>query len=221
MRILLLILSITFFIACNNVSKVDVVVSPPENPQIHNIKLLDSLGTVTISLPTRYDTNFSWTHYSDCGSPCNKIKYRFQPKGLPINKESGWMWNEQKDSIQSFTIVHSGYLYPLHQNPDTSLLANLHWNRKQGLIMQASTYKIKSDTIEKIGNHYFSIFIIDLYDSVKNLYSKKLLAATYIGNNGVEFNFELLTKQKDSLKDKFLENSRYFLRTARINNGCN
>jgi hypothetical protein len=215
MRIFLLILSITFFIACNNISKVDVVIPPPEKFQIHTIKLADSLGIVTMSLPLRYDTNFSWTHHSDCGSSCDRVKYRFQPKYLPINEESGWMWFDLKDSIDRFTIIHSGY-FPFHNNLDSIYFTKLHQSEKENL--KQDTYKIKSDTIEKIGDHYFSIFVIDLYDSSKSLYSRKLLAQTSVRGNQVKFNFELLTKQKDSLKDKFLENSRYFLRTIRISN---
>ncbi|WP_462219169.1 hypothetical protein [Ferruginibacter sp.] len=217
MRFFLFILLIIFFIACNNISKVDVIITPPEKSKTNIIKLADSLGTVTISLPSRYDTNFSWTHHSDCGSPCDKIKYRFQPKSFPINKESGWMWFDLKDSIESFTISHSGY-FPFHADYDSALFLHLHQHKKASLLVSPDTYKIYSDTIEKIGGRYYSIFLIDLYDTAKYQYSKKILAATSVKGNGVEFNFELLTKQKDSLKDIFLENSRYFLRTVRINN---
>ena len=189
MRVFLFILFITILIACNNILKVDVPVPPPEKPQKHTIKLIDSFGSVTIQLPARYDTNFSWTHFSDCGSLCDRIKYRFQPKFLPINKESGWMWFDLKDSIESFTIVHSGYFYSFHQKPDTSHFWKIHEQQKESLIKHPDSYKIKSDTIEKIDNHNFSIFTIDLYDSVKLLYTKKVIASTYIKSNAVEFNF--------------------------------
>jgi hypothetical protein len=76
MKIFFLILSITFFIACNHSDKVETIVVPPENSQIRTIKLADSLGALTISLPSRYDTSFSWTHHSDCGPSCDEIKYR-------------------------------------------------------------------------------------------------------------------------------------------------
>jgi hypothetical protein len=128
------------------------------------------------------------------------------------------MWFDLKDSIERFTISHSGY-FPFHDNFDSANFLKSHQYQKESMKEDAATYKIKSDTIEKIGDRLFSIFIIDLYDSVKSQYSRKVLAATSIKGNVVEFNFELLTKQKDSLKDNFLENSRYFLRTVRISNG--
>lgn len=219
MRVFLFIPMICFFISCNNASRIERIISAPENSQIHIIKLADSLGSVTLSIPSRYDTNFLWTHYSDCGSQCEKIKYRFQPKSLPINKESGWLWFDLKDSVERFTIIHSGYFYPFRNNFDSIIFLNLHEKIKADMLLSPDTYTIKSDTIERIGGHYFSIFMVDLFDSVKSLYSKKVLAATMIKGNSVEFNFELLTKQNDSLKDNFLENSRYFLRTVRISNG--
>jgi hypothetical protein len=219
MRIFILILSVIFLIACNSALKVNVITpTPPENSKTQTIQLIDSLGIVTMSLPMRYDTSFSWTHHSDCGKPCDRIKYRFQPKSLPINEESGWMWFDLKDSIERFTIIHSGY-FPFHDNFDSVNFKKLHQYQKENLKQDPDTYKIKSDTIEKIGDHYFSIFVIDLYDSVKVQYTRKLLAETSIRGNQVKFNFELLTKQKDSLKNNFLENSRYFLKTVRINNG--
>ncbi|MGC4101052.1 hypothetical protein [Ferruginibacter sp.] len=219
MKMLLSITTILLFISCNNFSKTEnTTIQPPEKSKINVIKLADSFGTVSISLPLRYDTNFSWTHHSDCGSPCDKIKYRFQPKSLPIIEENGWMWSDLKDSIERFTIVHSAYVYPFNPNSDTAYLRKQHAKKKAELLIEANSYKIKSDTIEKIDDYYFSIFLIDLYDSTKLQYSKKVLAGTYIKNNSVEFNFELLTKQKDSLKDKFLDNSLYFLKTIRIEN---
>jgi hypothetical protein len=217
MRIFFLILLLSFFLACTNVSKVPDILPPPENSKTQIIKLVDSLGSITISLPSRYDTNFSWTHHSDCGSSCDKIKYRFQPRSLPINRESGWMWYDAKDSVERFTVIHYFAYTPQENSFNSAYFLNFHLVRKAEMVTNPTTYKIKSDTIEKINGRYFSIFDIDLYDSMDNLYSKKLLAATVLKNRFVEINFEFLTKQEDSSKSNFLDNSRYFLRTVRIN----
>src|SRR5579863_5725161 len=93
-----------------------------------SVKLVDSLGKVTITLPLRYDTSFSWTDYSDCGKPCDKIKYRLQPKTLRIKKETGmYMRRKPKDSIERFTISHAGY-FPFHDSTDsTDILRDLDW----------------------------------------------------------------------------------------------
>ena len=219
MKTLLSIISVLIFATCNESSKVDTIQLPPENSKIVVIKLADSLGNVTMTLPIRYDTSFTWTHYSDCGKPCEKIKYRSQPKTLPITKESGWIWlGEPKDSIERFTIVHSGY-FPFHDKDDTSFIFKVHEHRKADIIQSPDTYKIKSDTVEKIGDRYFSIIAVDLYDTTNRQFSKKLLAVTSIKGNGIEFKFELLTKQNDSVTQKFIDNSIYFLRTIRLSNG--
>lgn len=219
MRPLLFIILLLIFAACNDSSKVDTVRLPPESSKIVVTKLLDSLGNVTITLPMRYDTSFSWTHHSDCGKPCDRIKYRSQPKTLRITKESGWIWlGEPKDSIERFTIIHSGY-FPFHDNNDTAFIFKFHQHQKENVIQDPDTYKIKSDTVEKIGDRYFSIIVVDLYDTAKAQYSKKLLAATTIKSNIIYFDFELLTKQKGHATDKFIDNSKYYLRTIQLSNG--
>ena len=80
---------------------------------------------------------------------------------------------------------------------------------------------IKSDTIEKIGDRYFSIIVIDKFDSAKAEYSKKLLSTTTIKTGTIDFNFELATRQKDSLTDNFINDAKYYLRTIRVSNGNN
>jgi hypothetical protein len=219
MKTLLKIILLLIFAACNESKKVDTVHLPLENSKTVVIKLVDSLGDVTITLPTRYDTSFSWTHYSDCGKPCNKIKYRSQPKKLRIKKESGWLTlGEPKDSIERFTIIHSGN-FPFFENNDTSFIFNFHQRQKAYIIQDPETYTIKSDTVERIGDRYFSIITIDLFDTTKEQYSKKLLAATSLKSNIICFDFELLTKEKGAITDNFIQNSKYYLRTVRLSNG--
>lgn len=204
-------------VACNNRSEVTVTQSPTEDFTACEIKLADSLGTVNINLPARYDTSFTWIHYSDCGKPCDNIKYRFQPAMLKIVKESGWIWeNSPKDSIERFTIFHSGY-FPFGNKNDSLIISSYHGLRKKNINQEPFNYPIKSDTIEKIGNHFFSIITMDAYDSTFGLHAKKLLATTNIKNNPVYFDFELLTKQAGAtITENFLHNAYAYLRSIRI-----
>lgn len=219
MKTILPVISFWIITSCNYYYQGDTIHLPPEKSSIKVIKLVDSLGSITFSIPIRYDTTFIWTQYSDCGKPCDKIKYRLQPKSLKITRESGFYWKgEPKDSIERFTIVHSGY-FPFHDNTDSSSIFQLHLVKKQSIVNDPDTYKIRSDTVEKIGDRYYSIIVIDLYDTLKNQYSKKLLASTTIKGNIVDFRYELLTKRKDSLANNFINNSKYYLRTLRISNG--
>lgn len=216
MKAFFAILSILLFAACKNRPSPLPVTLPPESSTTITVKLVDSLGNVTVTLPVRYDTSFSWTHHSDCGKSCDKIKYRFQPKALRISKESGWIWlNEPKDSIERFTIVHSGD-FPFHDITDTSFILKYHEIEKEELVQNPATHKIASDTVEKIGDRYYSIFTIDLYDTAKHQYTKKLLAATTIKSNDIHFNFELLTKRKDSATNNFIRNSMYYLKSIHL-----
>jgi hypothetical protein len=219
MKTLLSIILFFLFAGCNDNSKIDTIQLASENSIIVTLKLVDSLGNIRVTLPKRYDTSFTWTDHSDCGKPCDKIKYRFQPKMLKISKESGWIWPEQpKDSVEKFTIVHSGY-FPFHDDTDSNFIFKVHQRRKSDMVKNSDTYKIKSDTVEIIGDRYFSIVVIELFDSTKSQYSKKVLAATTIKSNPIEFRFELLTKQNNKQTTDFVNNSMYFVRTIRISNG--
>jgi hypothetical protein len=219
MRYTTLILSILFFTACNYSKPVKQQNKLPENSKAVTTKLLDSLGSVTFSIPNKYDTFFQWANWSDCGKPCAKEEYRFQSKHLPITKESGWMWlGEPKDSIEHFTILHSGW-FPFHNNLDTNYIEVLHQHRKQQILSDPEMYKIKFDTIEKINDRYFSIVVIDIYDTLKAVYSKKVSGVSTIKSNAIELKYELLTKKNDSINQNFIENSMILLRTIKLSNG--
>jgi hypothetical protein len=123
-----------FFLSCNNKIDKKGHYQFPENSKNVQLQLIDSLGVITLSVPIRYDTNFSWIHYSDCGKPCDEQKYRYQPSILRITKESGWIWlGEPKDSVESFTISHKRH-FPFNDG-DTSRNIVRHNHIKTQLVL--------------------------------------------------------------------------------------
>ena len=198
-------------------------ITPPEASKKQVVNLAGGLGTVTVSLPERYDTSFTWIHYSDCGAPCEKRKYRFQPKVLPVNLENGYFYKTLVDSVDQFTIVHNPYIAAedSDKTDNRDFIISFHDHKKFDIIHDPRLRMIKSDTIEKIGDRYFSIIVIDMFDSAKKVYSKKLLSTTTIKRGTIDFNFELATRQKDSLTNNFIDNAKYYLRTIHISDGNN
>jgi hypothetical protein len=187
----------------------------PASSKTVDVQLIDTLGTVTLSIPVRYDTSFSWIDHSDCGKPCDMQKYRFQPKSLKITKESGWIWlGEPKDSIERLTISHSGY-FPFH-NGDTAKNLVQHNHIKAELVSDPANPPIVFDTIERIGDRYYSIIEMERSDTVQ---SKRVLAATTIKGNLIKFQYDLLTKKKDSIETNFIKNSIDLIRTIRVSKG--
>ena len=131
-RLFIIAISI-IMVSCNDTYKDGSLQALSEDSKSVQLKLIDSLGTITLSIPLRYDTSFSWVHRSDCGKPCDEQKYRFQPKILPITKESGWGWlGELKDSIGRLTISHIGY-FPFHDG-DTAKNLVRHSHLKEELL---------------------------------------------------------------------------------------
>ena len=222
MRSISTIVIFLFLSSCKSgTTKSDRIELLSKNSRPQTFKLVDSLGTVTINVSNRYDSFFQWTNTSDCGKPCDHEQYRFQPKYLPVFKESGFYYDTPAniyDSTEQFTIVHSGY-FPFHDGADSSFIYNINYHQKQNLLNRPATYKIASDTVQKINGRYFSIITIDLFDSIKKIYSKRVIGSTTIKGNGIEFNYELLTKKQDSITSNFIKNSVELLKTVRLSNG--
>lgn len=223
MKNIFLIFTFLFFISCQSEnSKKNQLELLPENSKLHSLNLVDSLGAVSINLPNRYDTFFQWTNTSDCGKGCEKKQYRFQPKYLPVFKESGFYYRMPSniaDSIEQFTIIHSGH-FPFYEGPDSSMIYKINAFKKQNLLVSADTYKITQDTVQRINDRYFSIITIDLFESVKKIYSKKIIGTTTIKGNEIEFRFELLTKKHDSIELNFLKNSIDLMKTLKLSKGA-
>jgi len=218
MRRLLSLITLFLIVACNHTSKVEEFLQPPQNSKKIQLTLIDSLGNVTLSIPTRYDTTFSWTHTSDCGKLCDRIKYRFQPKTLPIFKEWGFYWETPKDSIEQLTVYHSGE-YPFKYPFDSTLIFRHHKGEKNGILYDSLYKKIRLDTIQKIGDRYFSILGVEVYDKKATTISKILMGATTIKMNVIHFDFELLTSKQDSISTNFIQNSKRLLETIHLSNG--
>jgi hypothetical protein len=214
-----LLFFILLVIACNNVTE-NKTASPAfaEDVKKQTVELEDNLGVVSMFLPVRYDTTFTWVQYSDCGRPCEKRMYRFQPKKLPVYADSRLMHRKLNDSIDQFTILHNPYIERgVTDNPDNQIfITSFHDHKKFEITHDPALREIKSDSIEKIGDRYFSVIVVDLYDSSKRQYTKKLLATTTLKSGTIDFNFELLTSQKNSLTEMFLNNSISYIETIRI-----
>lgn len=187
-----------------------------ENSKSTTTILRDSLGTLSFYIPVRFDTSFTWTNISDCGKPCNHEQYRYQPNVLPIYKESGFYYEIPDIAIDQFTIIHSGY-FPFHEG-DTSKNIGRHENFKSRLSSTPFNGTIASDTVEKIGDRYFSIVCMNGFDKKKQKHFAKVAALTTIKSNEVEFHYDIRTRDTVNLKE-FNESSIRFIRTIRISNG--
>jgi hypothetical protein len=202
---------IVLVLACKNDPQPSLVELPPEESQIIMVKLEDSLGTVSITLPKRYDTSFQWTHYSDCNG-CEQWKYRFQSSSLPIYKESGFYWDVLEDSVENLTIVHSPSLHRRHHSD--SVIFYFHNEEKIGP-NQAPDTTIIFDTLMKISDGYFSVVGREEH-SMDSIIFKQLKTQTFIGGTKVQLIFELKAKNRDPQTDNFLSNSFYYIKQISI-----
>ena len=213
---LFIVIACIFFASCKETSGKGAGLLVPPKSKIVQVELIDTLGTVILAVPDRYDTSFEWIDHSDCGKACDQQKYRYQPSGLRITKESGFVWlGEPKDSVDRLTISHSGY-FPFH-NGDTAKDFAGHEHLKSQLTSDPSNPPIIFDTIEKINDRYYSIFAMRRSDTIR---SEKVLAVTTIKGNLIRFQYDLLTKKVDSVETNFIKNSLDLIRTIQINKGA-
>jgi hypothetical protein len=213
MKHLLSIITLVSFIACKDKLKNENIhQGVPKNSTTVQLQLIDTLGTITFSVPIRYDTNFSWVRNSDCGKPCEEQEYRFQPKVFPITKESGWtLSGSSKDSVDRLTISHTRY-FSFH-NGDTAKNFVRHNHIKEELMSNPENPPIVSDTIQKINDKYYSIIVMEKSDTFQ---SKKIVGVTSINGNEVRFQYELVTKKNDSISINFINNTINLIKTIRI-----
>ena len=80
------------------------------------VDLKDTLGLISLEIPTRLDTFYKWHNTSDC-LPCGWMQYRFADKKYPQLAESGWM-PTIVDSVYQLDIWHK----PIKEAPDSITL---------------------------------------------------------------------------------------------------
>jgi len=64
------------------------------------------MGMMSMYIPERYDTAYSWYDESDCTS-CGKMRCRFQSSSYQIEKESGFIYISKIDSADRMTITYN------------------------------------------------------------------------------------------------------------------
>jgi hypothetical protein len=172
------------------------------------INFNDSIGSLAVSVPDRYDTFFKWTQYSDC-SLCGTVRYRFQRKSLPIFKESGWYWKDREDSVDQLTLIHLQYL--IHS--DSMSNERMKYEHAK-LVYEAKIDPVVfhgqrfTDTLMLINKKPFSFISSEKFDSASEIYSKAYWSATLVKGNLTQFQFTLITKTNDSITQNFIRDCR-------------
>ncbi|MDE3212601.1 MAG: hypothetical protein KGM98_05145 [Bacteroidota bacterium] len=120
--------------------------------------------------------------------------------------------------MDQFTIVHNPYISPKDRdNPNNkNFMYQYHDHKKWDVIHDPYLKAVSSDTVEKIGDRYFSIIVIDTYDTATKVYTKRVLSTTTLRSSTIDFDFELLTRRKDSVSTHFIEDAKEYLRTIRF-----
>lgn len=185
----------------------------PANSRKVAVKLMDSLGVLTMYIPERYDTGFAWLHGSDC-RPCDKMKCRFQYSGNTIFKENGFFYvGDPEDSVDQQTIIYHPYYYfgrPI--NIKARLLSTDHLLERH----KAWGYEILIDTCMTVYDRQIAVVGSRYYAEKANRTLYELTAESMIKGNQIMFEFEMIREKKDSLAGNFLQNALDVVKTLRF-----
>jgi len=206
-----LVLIVLFSVGCRSKKTPEFV---PAHSRKVAVKLMDSLGIVTMYVPERYDTGFSWVHDSDCSS-CDKMKCRFQSSSWHIYKESGWFYYPPTDSVDRVTIVYSPHFYL--DDRDTAWIygENEEFRRVQKQEDPVAN-NILIDTLIRVYDRPFSITGTHFYVEMACRDFYELNAVSSVRGVAITFQFELITEKGDSVTEHFLENAMDVLQTIRF-----
>ncbi len=194
--------------------------SVPANSKKVAIKLIDTLGVITMYVPERYDTGFAWFRYSDC-KPCHEMKCRFQSKLSKIEIDSMYFDRSQIDSADQLTIIYHPYdiprlqgrhidttgMYQLKALSDDQKEAMKFWPREKQLIL---------DTCYKIHDRPLYTVATREYDPELKRYTYLLTAESLVRMADIKFEFKLITNKQDSVSIHFVEDVAEILQTIRF-----
>jgi hypothetical protein len=185
------------------------------------VKLADSLGIITMYIPERYDTGFSWLHYSDC-KPCHEMKCRFQSTLSEIQMEDGYLWTEQRDCFEQLTIIYEPYDNPPPRHVRRMDTTGMYQNRAFGQHLREqkkywrSNKQLVLDTCYNIYDRPLYATAIREYDADKKRYTYLLTAETFAWSREIEFKFKLVTDKQDSVSANFIKNAAEIIQTIRL-----
>lgn len=216
MRLLSLLIFLVSIAACNSKTP---LVDHLLNARDTTIILKDSLGSLKISFPDRYDTFMRWTQYSDCGS-CGTERYRFQSRKMPIFLESGFFWDHLKDSVDQLTVIHQQRLqYRDSSNRDFIKTYHKAFIEDAKVELWVPNNSTVFDTLQMVSGKWTSLITFEHYDSLSHLYFKGVAGAMLVKGKPIKILFSLLTKRKDLINVEFIGRSKKMMMRIFAENG--
>jgi hypothetical protein len=150
----------------------------------------DTMGWITLQLPARLDTFYSWQHYSDCEN-CGQMKYRFADNHYDQYAESGLFWTVFPDSVYQFNTWHKPYseipdslTYPSLKPGDSSI----YFNRLPELVTDLADADFQQRSVEEINGR---LFFITVFTTARGYLTQRpssyLVAMTRLQNRSIHF----------------------------------
>jgi hypothetical protein len=193
-----------------------------------SVVLKQGLGTVYLRVPKTYDTLLVWTRKDGCITCGSVFKHRLQPRNLPIQLEYNYNYQNNGgrppllDSVYQLTVGHAEFPDQLEDEQETLKKDSTSIFKEHPRKVRTYAWKgtkLDFDTLEKINGRLFSVVAYSGYSSKLHGYYHCLNAETMLHGEGLHFQYELRTRQNDSLSRHFQRDALRLLRTVRLRPG--
>lgn len=172
----------------------------PNGYKVHKLFLKNNLCTISIFLPSDFDTTYFWTKTSD--NPCGYLEmYRIANKQYSLLKEDGYFYFETPDSLKQLTVFHMKYRRQCEDTTQAIDINFLEQSAKNFSLLHPEEELIIKE-LNTIHKRVFSV--IGFHTNNKNKYNTLVTLSTVINKQIIVFQFKYLgTKSID-----FVENVR-------------
>jgi hypothetical protein len=188
-----------------------MIVSCSQNVQRTVVQLTGELGSISLVLPSSYDTIHDWKSGDD--TQClTKHYYRMQSGKYSLEEESGF-YKRMPDVINTLTLKHSEHSdCHFEDSPDARPDLILE-NRKKHIIAEYEGVPNKLDTI--FIDKMFLCYFIDQSNTIDVDPNYFYTALTY--HKGAMIEFEFANRGIRMTKEDFMDNCDEILETVKLN----
>lgn len=171
---------------------------------------------VTLYIPDRFDTSFTWIHRSD-NSPSDLTKCRFQLKMNRIFEENGFFpFGMPEDSVDQLTIVYPAHLNDIKDGDTAWIRRGNEYFRMKSAAEGKMGGNILVDTSFIVHDRLYSVTGSRFYVPVIKRPFYELNAVTAVRGLEIRFEFKMIQHTADSLSRNFVPNAIDIIKTIRF-----
>jgi hypothetical protein len=209
---------LTLNLSCNTNVHDDVFSDLSAKSTIKKVLLEDSLGTLLIAVPNRYDTFFCFGYNEGCGQGISKLMYKFQATKVGLFEESGMINHSEPKRKDQILISHIRTYRP-HTVSEISYINDYHSLYKREAQLSYLKVALEKDYVRQSNVGLQSIFVFRYEDTTKDYIMREVVTFFLRKNNEVKVKYLYVADRKDTIADSFIDEALHSANSLKISNG--